>query len=495
MGKENDIDQLFKRGLDDPEIPFNELDWEKMARKLDAVEEPKKRRIVPLWIFTASGIAAALAVFLFWIFSSPVQTGQHMAKNSDAHPTVKPNIKTGVPAELPAVTNDSLKTVQPGLPNESIADNDPTVTGDHLNDIKTPVKGTKNTTTQTKAPSAPINPSTGINRSAAANPLMAGIIPAAGNRPAAGNKPVQTGINTPVTSNPVQYPPVQNPVRTKEEMSASVPVKQTPPQKQTVPVKPIVPLTESQILEQKANALANSKDPFARKNSDIERSVQKKMDEVLARQHNLILSAMAAPDVSTVPSGTSAKISTNVGALATYALGSKFSVTSGAVYAKKYYNSTGTYASVTNPGTTGDWEVKADCNVLDIPLNVNYKVLNKKSLSVSVNTGLSSYFMLKEKYQYVTQIPGQDQQVKNAEFDNQNQHIFGIANVSVSFDHQISDNLSIGVQPFAKLPLTGIGNNKVDLRSTGVSFSLNIGLFPSKKPGKLAANRYSYSQY
>lgn len=477
MGKENDIDQLFKRGLDDPEIPFNEMDWEKMARKLDAVEEPKKKRIVPLWIFTASGIAAVLAIFLFWLFSSPVQTGQHMAKNPDTNPAVKPGTKT-----LPAVTNDSLKTIQPGLPGENLADNDSNITGDHLNDIKTPVKENTNT----KSPSATINPS------GAANPLMAGIIPATGN------KPVQTGVNTPVTSNPVQHPPVQNiqnPVGNKEEMSADIPVKQTPVQKQTVPVKPVVPQTESEILAQKANALANSKDVYGRKDNDIERSVQKKMEDALAQQHNLILSAMAAPDVSTVPSGTSAKISTNLGMLATYALGSKFSLTSGAVYAKKYYNSAGTYASTTNPGTTGDWTVKADCNVLDIPLNVNYKVMNKKSLSVSVNTGLSSYFMLKEKYQYITEMPGQDQQVRTAEFDNQNQHIFGIANVSVSFDHKISDNLSVGVQPFAKLPLTGIGNNNVDLRSTGVSFSLNIGLFPAKKPGKLAANRYSYSQY
>lgn len=479
MGKENDIDQLFKRGLDDPEIPFNEMDWEKMARKLDAAEEPKKKRIVPLWIFTASGIAAVLAIFLFWLFSSPVKVGQNMAKNPDTNPAVKPGIRTEVPAQLPAAANDSLKTAQPGLPNENLADNDLNVTGDHLNDIKTPVE--QHTTTKV--------PSAGTAPSAAANPLMAGIIPAAGNKP--------VSVNTPVISNPVQHPPVQNiqnPGANKEEMSAHIPVKQTPPQKQTVPEKTAVPQTESEILAQKANALANSKDIYGRKNNDIERSVQKKMDDALAQQHSLILSAMAAPDVSTVPSGTSAKISTNLGMLATYALGSKFSLTSGAVYAKKYYNSTGTYASVSNPGTTGDWEVKADCNVLDIPLNVNYKIMNKKSLSVSVNTGLSSYFMLKEKYQYVTQLPGQDQQVRNAEFDNQNQHIFGIANVSVSFDHKISDNLSVGVQPFAKLPLTGIGNNNVDLRSTGVSFSLSIGLFPAKKPGKLAANRYSYAQ-
>jgi hypothetical protein len=424
MGTENEIDQLFKRGLNDPEIPFNELDWAKMERKLD---EKKKRRIIPFWVLTASGIAAALLIFLFWFLSGP-SVFEKSKKNGLADQTVKPGIKKQIPVQ----GLDSIGRVRS---TDSIKINRPV-----------PVDG-------------------GV---AAAN--------------------VPNFIPLP------DYPPAQNPLaggaveKNKIKIVSPFPV--------TVPERLNTPLSDSAVLAQKAMALALSKDPLEKLNpKNITRSVQKKMDDALSRQHSLILSAMAAPDISSGPSNKSAKISSNLGMLATYALGSKFSVTSGAIYARKYYNSGGSLAaggSNYSPGTgAGDWEVKADCSVLDIPLNVNYKLLNKKRMSVSVNTGLSSYFMLKEKYDYTVDQPGQPVQETITEFSNQNQHIFGIANVSVSFDHKVSQTLSVGVQPFVKLPLTGIGNNDVNLRSTGVSFSLNIGLFPAKKPGKLAANRYS----
>ncbi|PIH03424.1 hypothetical protein CS542_02405 [Pedobacter sp. IW39] len=61
--------------------------------------------------------------------------------------------------------------------------------------------------------------------------------------------------------------------------------------------------------------------------------------------------------------------------------------------------------------------------------------------------------------------------------------------MSVSFDHQLTPSVSVGLQPFAKLPLTGIGYGDASLKSAGVSFSLNIGLFPAKN-GKIRSVRY-----
>ncbi|WP_448633461.1 hypothetical protein [Pedobacter panaciterrae] len=66
MEKDNGIDKLFRDGLNDPEIPFNELDWAKMEQKLDA---GAKKRVIPFWLYATSGIAAALVVGLFWYFS------------------------------------------------------------------------------------------------------------------------------------------------------------------------------------------------------------------------------------------------------------------------------------------------------------------------------------------------------------------------------------------------------------------------------------------
>lgn len=441
MEKEDDVDQLFKRGLSDPEIPFNELDWDKMARKLDAQE---KKRVIPLWIFTASGIAAVLTIFLFWIFSAPVDSSKQQIENSVVERAPKPGAKNEEllrNGSLPKI-KDSLQTADKGNAIEKLG-------SIHL--------GPLGIVTTQKSSSAGEGIS-GNDRTIDAASL------------------VSTNERSPYTINPGNV---------------------TTPVKPVIPQQPVIPLTESELLEKKANALAQSKDPLERINhNEVARSVQQKMESVMAQDHHLILSAMAAPDITSGPSSKSAKISSNLGMLATYALGSKFSLTSGAIYSKKYYNSGGsTSNSIYSPKTATDWEVKADCNVLDIPLNVNYKLMNKKSLAVSVNTGLSSYFMLKEKYQYITGSASGAQEISNTEFDNKNQHIFGIANVSVSFDHQISQNLSVGVQPFAKLPLTGIGNNDVNLKSTGVSFSISIGLFPAKKPGKLAANRYSSSGY
>lgn len=425
MKIDDNIDQLFKDGLSDPEIPFNEEDWKKMELKLD---DENKRRIIPLWLFTAAGIAAVFAIVLFWFFTAPLLPAEKKEILADkGGKAAAPALKTG---EKRMDTIGEQADAKPDA-GSRILFPDP-ITGEPFF-LAEPLLSRKEL-------SAPLSLSDDLLRTVLAK-------------------------EKPATEMHLIYP---------------VPLTEMP-----------VKETESTLLERKANALANSRDPLEKITaSEIVRSVQKKMDDELSQQNNLILSAMAAPDISTAKSSKSSKLSSNLGMLATFAFNRNISITSGAVYAKKYYNSAGTA-----PGDNGymgqAWEVDAVCNVLDIPVNVNYKVLQKKRLSVSLNTGLSSYFMLKEKYDFITGTAGGGQQVSTLELANENRHLFGVANVSVSFDHKISQNLSVGVQPFAKLPLTGIGNGNVNLKSTGVSFSLNIGLFPVKKAGSYAAVNYS----
>jgi len=415
MNKDNNLDQLFKDGLSDPEIPFNELDWKKMERKLDMQE---KKRVIPMWIYTASGIAAVLMISLYFYFSAPVSLDKKAIKVPLTEHVVKPGINTA-----PLISLDTLKIQLVEEIKEELAGNK--VTGSLFSGL------------------TPVYPGTALIPSAITAMNPATIIPA----------------KTIITANAKSPQPVQYE-------------------------------TDSAILVRKANALAHSKDPFERIDAiEVARSVKNRMENSLQPQNDLILSAMAAPDMSFAKSSKPSKVSSNIGVLATYAFTPKISMTSGAIYSRKFYNSGGTSPQSSSYMPGSDWQVSADCNVLDIPLNVNYKIFNKKKLSVSLNTGLSSYFMLKEKYEFTTG-QGASQKISNVEINNQNQHLFGIANVSVSFDHQISQAVSVGVQPFAKLPLTGIGYGDASLKSAGVSFSLNIGLFPAKKPGKYAVVRY-----
>lgn len=394
MEKDNGIDKLFKDGLHDPEIPFNELDWAKMEQKLDA---QGKKRAIPFWLFATSGIAAALVVGLFWYFASSDKTIKEDPKKVEivnANPVVN---GTDTSSVVKATSEPAERSVESTV----------------VTPIETPVKNIDQN--YVKTPRV-------IDNS-------------------------QERVSTPDTAIIKE--------QKKQELIAEV-------------VTPAVtPKTEDKPF------LAAIDSPLADK--PTEKSTGKKTTK-------LTLSIMAAPDISNAKLNIDTKISSNIGVLATYAITNKISATTGAIYSRKLYN----YGGIGSSGTAylkNAWQVNADCIVLDVPLNVNYTFLKRRNYSIGINSGLSSYFMLNEKYKYITEPPGGTQKVSELEIKNQNQHIFGVANLSLSFERRITNTLSFGVQPFVKLPLTGIGNGNARLKSTGIAFSLNLGLF-SESGGK-----------
>ncbi|MNN50844.1 hypothetical protein D3C81_1654500 [compost metagenome] len=87
--------------------------------------------------------------------------------------------------------------------------------------------------------------------------------------------------------------------------------------------------------------------------------------------------------------------------------------------------------------------------------------------------------MLKEKYTFDYENGGSyggSQKSAVYEVNGENQHIFGVADFSISIEKKINDKINIGVKPFVKMPLTGIGYGNVDLESKGVAFTLGMSL-------------------
>jgi hypothetical protein len=374
MKTENEIDEYFKRGLAEPDIPFDAEHWEKMEAMLN---NRKPRRVVPLWLIAGGGIAAALLVALFIVL------------NQD--PAVQPKDKGHAQnvAPMPAPSQDPVIAPEPVK---------------HTSITATPARGT-----MLPAPIITTGPDTIV----------------AAHTPVSVDKTPQQ----PVTQ---ENPPVESIAAVTEPGSSST---------GESPDKP----------------LRTGGKPF-------------------------VLSIIAAPDISSSPSNLSAKISTNIGVLGTYALSKKLSITTGLVYAVKRYgygaSTVGAYGTASISS-----EVYADCRVLDIPLNINYKVFQKGNNSVSVNTGISSYIMLNEQYEYSNAAGSGPAQISVREIVNKNQHFFGVANVSLSLNRQLSNKVSVGLQPFLKVPLTGIGEYNTRLRSMGVAVSLNMNLSKSTASG------------
>ncbi len=391
MKKDNEIDRLFKTGMEDPDIPFNELDWQKMEKKLDASATRKRSKV---WIYAVTGIAASILLVLF-LFLNDQNTWK--AKQS---------------------TNSSAKSK-----------------GKHVDQLPSSSKESRS-----------------LNEEQDVSAAAPGVYAREG-------KPASKELDNapdPVLDANAKIPMLTGVVQTRIDNKVLVPAKLN----STGPVLTLRNETNAPALETLSNR------PEVKQGN---------------RSGKLTLSVLAAPDVTDSRTSIGTKISSNFGFLLTYPISKKLSVSSGAIYARKLYDYGGTIGSSAYGEAGKPWELNADCFVIDVPVNLNFQVLNKKKYAVSVNTGLSSYFMLKEKYVYTNTNQDGVQERSALEINNQNQHIFGIANFSLSFDRKVSENVSIGVQPFFKVPLTGIGYYDYNLRSRGVAVSISVKPFGAKK--------------
>ncbi|MGF6926695.1 hypothetical protein QFZ48_002195 [Chitinophaga sp. W2I13] len=185
----------------------------------------------------------------------------------------------------------------------------------------------------------------------------------------------------------------------------------------------------------------------------------------------LYIGVTFGPDLNVAPSFKYGNVGFNAGVLAHYYFNQHWFVTSGVVYSKKLYGATSSdYKSPYNSSWDPLVKVNANCDVLDIPVNINYTFLQVKNNTVSATLGISNYFMLKEKYEYVYKYSPE----KERTVDNENQHYLAILNVGALYQHPAGRRLIVGLQPYAKIPLHGVGLGQVKLYSAGLSVQLNL---------------------
>ena len=390
MTEGKDIDKLFKDGLENTDLPFNDLDWDNLEERLHPTP---KRRVVPLiWLTAAAAVAAMLLVVFLLVKPNGDQSKTNPQVKTKTNENKKPLNNEGGLIEKPTNNNSLAKDRGESLLTENN-------------------KGAEDSKDQKIA-------KTGFGHE---------IFP----------KVIETGNNS---NNNLLADVIYNP-----EIDAETKLVEF--EKQNLVVEPV------------RSKMPRIKAPIFKKKS------------------RFVLSILAAPDLTSVQKSGQSNLSGGFGVEATLFLTKKLSVTTGAAYAKKIYDSD---FSQYNPNSNYVFKaipanIHANCDVIDIPINVNYKVFDGRRNSISVSTGLSSYLMLKEKYSY--SYNGTYQGPQSYEVRNQNQHYLGIANVGVEFQHKINNNLSISAKPFMKIPLTDIGYGNAKLSSTGVAVSVNMNLF------------------
>jgi len=189
---------------------------------------------------------------------------------------------------------------------------------------------------------------------------------------------------------------------------------------------------------------------------------------------NMAVTVLAAPAYNGVNNLNNAKIGGDFGVLFSLALGKRWSVSTGAIYALKLYETDGdNYNPPQNDGyAQNPLSVYADCRVLDIPLNIDYKLLSLRKTSFSMGTGVSSYFMLSEKYSY--QYAYGPEEKDAVSLKNNSIHLFSVLNLQANLEHQLSPRFSVSLRPYVKVPFQDIGYGRVRLQSYGMALSTSF---------------------
>ncbi|MEP2772159.1 MAG: outer membrane beta-barrel protein [Fulvivirga sp.] len=190
------------------------------------------------------------------------------------------------------------------------------------------------------------------------------------------------------------------------------------------------------------------------------------------------LKAIYAPDLSSVGYFSPDKPGSNFGLVAEVYLANHWFASTGAILSHKIYNTDKAFESY-NAQYAADY-VDAECRVLDIPLNIGYSVFRNENHSFYVSTGLSSYIMLSEDYQFES--GGYYPNSWSENYKNENNHYFGILNLSIGYERKISRQFFIQLEPFLKSPLVGVGEGKVDLVSSGAMFNLKYVFSKANRP-------------
>lgn len=178
--------------------------------------------------------------------------------------------------------------------------------------------------------------------------------------------------------------------------------------------------------------------------------------------YRLSLIAALSPDFSSVNFREQTKPGKNFAGLVAVHITARLSVMSGVISSTKLYRARDVeYYGHAYPDAEGD------CRIIDIPLNLYYQLNGTGRYSLFAGAGLSSYIMKKESYVFYYDSPYGPASY-NKEVRNKNNEWFKVMNISLGVSRQISHRIHIEAEPFVKIPLSGVGEGKLDVSTFGM---------------------------
>jgi hypothetical protein len=182
---------------------------------------------------------------------------------------------------------------------------------------------------------------------------------------------------------------------------------------------------------------------------------------------------LAAPEKVSVGFNDITRNGFSYGLLIEYRFANRFSINAQGLYAKKnYVAGSGEYIRKYGwPNDIAPIQTIGNCEMIEATLGLRTELLQRQRWNLVANTGVSTWWMLKEDYKY-----------KYAEHNTVNiykwkskepiTHWFGVAQLSIGAEVKLSQQMSVQADLYTQVPLQGLGHGQLKLYSNGLSFSL-----------------------
>lgn len=207
-----------------------------------------------------------------------------------------------------------------------------------------------------------------------------------------------------------------------------------------------------------------------------------KKDSTKKKSHTIYAGLIAAPDLSTVKLQKATGIGTTFGAVIGYTFNDHWAIETGAYVDRKRYYTDGEYFNTKNVRFPPNYQllnVDGTCYMWEIPLNVRYTFNPAAKTRWFATAGLSTYLMNRENYTYAYEYNGWSGS-SAWNLKKTSQYPFSVVGISAGLEQALGKQWNLRIEPYAKLPLGGIGTGKLPIMSTGINIGITRQLWQKK---------------
>ena len=426
---EHNFDDLFREGSEKVEFEYREDAWAALDERLE--EKDRKRRL--LWILLGLALSTLLIGAIFY-YSNKTQNGISETIPLEENVTI-----TGLQNKISAETI-TAEVLSPT--SEKNTHSSKVVDGNGL--TNSVVRTTRKSATQ----------QTNKINFAQKTEITKGQI----------SEQKTNNFSVSIEDEVEILPPNNNSnLDTKQDTQSAEPTIYGP--KKLALIKKIAPIVRPSLQEITNDVIEENVDEFAKKT---------KLQE--GAKNQFTIGIFGSLDYNSLSLGND-KIEQGyrIGLRTDYNFARRFSLGIGAAFSRKDYTAQGfRYNAKAGFWTDGiaPIEVQAISNVIEVPLELRFYAKGHNQDGFFAGTGINSYHITLEQYNfYYEEIFANT--ITNWEERGTNTNIFSVASFTIGYQKTVNSNLAFQIAPFVNLPLTGIGQGKVNLQSVGLNVAVN----------------------